>query len=197
MARFKPFFYLMQGLLSCFAALANPLAAQFSSPSDTFPPPLHQRLSVKEPHRLHVPHPADKPKQALKEGVLVDTVDATEAQGGISHSEDTCVDSDTLKRVRDEISETGKKSTVNSVEPHTETPQRRSRVAHVTIGGVVPASTPKVPGDLQHLTTPTSAPSTVELERVKMDVVPVVPEGTMEHQGATAADSEDEMFDQR
>ncbi|KAH7948090.1 hypothetical protein HPB52_018442 [Rhipicephalus sanguineus] len=56
-----------------------------------------------------------------------------------------------------------------------------------------PADTPKVPETLQHSTTPASAPSAVEPERVETDVVPVGTADTTEGQGETAADSEDEM----
>ncbi|KAL3235388.1 hypothetical protein MRX96_022421 [Rhipicephalus microplus] len=65
----------------------------------------------------------DDPEPALKEGVPVDKVDATEAQRETLDSEGMSVTSATLKRVRDEVSESGKTSTVNSEEPPAKTPQ--------------------------------------------------------------------------
>ncbi|KAL3248240.1 hypothetical protein MRX96_056647 [Rhipicephalus microplus] len=55
------------------------------------------------------------------------------------------------------------------------------------------ADTPKFPETRQLSTTPASAPSAAEPERVETDVVPVGTADTTEGQGETAADSDDEM----
>lgn len=68
-----------------------------------------------------------------------------------------------------------------------------SPVVPVTTGGAAPADTPKFPETLQLSTTPASAPSAAEPERVETDVVPVGTADTTEGQGETAADSDDEM----
>ncbi|KAL3245588.1 hypothetical protein MRX96_017892 [Rhipicephalus microplus] len=74
-------------------------------------------------------------------------------------------------------------------------PITQSPVVPVTTGGAAQADTPKFPETRQLSTTPASAPSAAEPERVETDVVPVGTADTTEGQGETAADSDDEMED--
>ncbi|KAL3250379.1 hypothetical protein MRX96_055521, partial [Rhipicephalus microplus] len=138
---------------------------------------------------------AAEPERVETDVVPVGTADTTEGQGETAADSDDemCVTSATLKRPLDDSVEQDGASSTSSQEPPAKAPQGRRRSLKPKPKGRRQADTPKFPETRQLSTTPASAPSAAEPERVETDVVPVGTADTTEGQGETAADSDDEM----
>ncbi|KAL3188948.1 hypothetical protein MRX96_003097 [Rhipicephalus microplus] len=136
---------------------------------------------------------AAEPERVETDVVPVGTADTTEGQGETAADSDDemCVTSATLKRPLDDSVEQDGASSTSSQEPPAKAPQGRRR----SLKPKPKADTPKFPETRQLSTTPASAPSAAEPERVETDVVPVGTADTTEGQGETAADSDDEMIE--